>query len=105
MNDSSHDADEYIPDTPKDGLVTATGVILAFVLGFFVNYSAVDHPWRLLDSIPLGLLIIAILVLSLTLYRAFLPYRQSMDYFKRTVKLLMVGILLSLLGAIMGVIF
>ena len=96
---------EYIPDTPKDGLVTATGVILAFVLGFFVNYSSADHPWRLADGVPLGLLVIAILVLSLTLYRAFIPYKQSFAYFKRTVKLLMTGILLSLVGAIMGVVF
>ena len=95
----------YIPDTPKDGLVTATGVILAFVLGFFVNYAAADHPWRAVDALPLGLLVLAILVLSLTLYRAFIPYKQTMVFFTYTVRLLMLGILLSLSGAIMGVFF
>lgn len=92
-----------VSDSSKEGLITATGVILAFVLGFFVNFSSSDHPWQAADFIPLGLLVMAILTLALTLYRVFIPHHQTVKQFEGRVRLLMVGILLSLLGAIAGV--
>lgn len=94
--------DEIVSDVPKDGLITATGVILAFVLGFFVNFSSSDHPWRAIDILPISMLAGAILLLALTLYRTFIPHHQTIKHFEGSVRLLMLGIVLSLLGAVVG---
>ena len=95
--------EETISDDAKNGLVTATGVIIAFILGFFVNYTSSDQPWRVIDVVPLGLISLSILVLTGALYRAFIPYRQTTTYFERSVHWLLAGVIMALFGAVSGV--
>ncbi|MEO0415028.1 MAG: hypothetical protein AAF226_08770 [Verrucomicrobiota bacterium] len=99
------DPTEIISDDARNGLITANGVILAFVLGFFVNFTYSDHQWRFVDLISMFLLLGSLILLTLALYRAFLPYRQNVAYFKRTIHWMIAGITSALLGAICGFLF
>jgi hypothetical protein len=100
---TNNDDEKIVSDDAKNGLVTANGVILAFVLGFFVNYTSADHPWRIEDILPMGTIVLGLVLLSLSIYRTFIPYTQKVPYFERTVRIMMSGILLSIIGAILGI--
>ncbi len=90
-------------DDAKNGLVTANGVILAFVLGFFVNYTSADQAWRSIDFIPMGTLCLSLVLLSYSLYRTFIPYTQTVAHFESTVRWMMAGIALAILGSVFGI--
>lgn len=102
MNDPQAD-EKYASDEAKNGLVTANGVILAFILGFFVNYTSADHAWRAYDILPTGTLCLSLILLTLSIYRTFIPYTQLISYFENTVKIMMFGIVLSIVGAVLGI--
>ncbi len=91
----------YITEQARSSLITANGIILGFALTFFGSWSTDGGSWSTHD-IPIVLMFsIGVLLLTLALYRALLPYVQSISRYESNVRLVVLGIISILVGVIL----
>jgi hypothetical protein len=83
-----------VGDEGKNGLITAIGIVLGFVLGFYTQWAFGEDPWRSEDIIPTLLYLCGIAVLIISLYNALIPYKQTVKHYERTVRIFILGVTL-----------
>lgn len=92
--------DDRVSDDGRNGLITAIGIVLAFSLTFFGQWSLGDDPWEARDLGPVSFMCIGNSLLLISLYRALVPYTQTVKRYTVTAQLFLVGILVMMLGFI-----
>lgn len=96
----------YVSDNARNGLVTAVGIILGFALAFLIKFSMDSGDWKASDFPTLILLLIGIITMIFSLYRALIPYKQEIRYYETTVKIFIFGgVSLSFLGIFFAFVF
>lgn len=96
----------YVSDNARNGLVTVVGVILGFALAFLIKFSMAPGAWKASDFPTLILVLIGIIIMIFSLYRALIPYKQEVRYYETTVKIFIFGgVSLSFLGIFFAFVF
>lgn len=94
----------------RQPMVTSTGILLGFLLNFLAGWGIRTGEAILdaVDAVILASTILAVLIMTLTLYRilnANLGDRDPAPYYRTTLRLYIGGILLAFTGFFLAVLF
>jgi hypothetical protein len=92
----------HISDDGRNGLITAQGIVLGFAVGFFGQWSLDDEPWERGDFWPLLALGGGLTLLCYSLFRALIPYVQTVGHYEKTVWVFVGGLALVFIGILLG---
>ena len=88
----------------RQPIVTATGILLGFILNFAASWVKADTPMRDTLAYIVGISVLAGIVLLITvLHRALrmnYPREQAEAYYGRTLTFFIAGVCLSFVGAL-----
>jgi hypothetical protein len=101
---SNTNSQDVITDEARTALITAIGIILAFTLGFFGQWSLAsdETPWERYEILVLIVMCIGIALNIIALYLS-LELTQTRKFYKRTVAIFTAGISLSFISALLAV--
>lgn len=91
----------------RQPMVTAIGIILGFVLGFIGKWATEPVDKTVVSDYIVAIgLIISVMLLLVALYRILsnnYPTQKVSDYYKKTLKLFIVGISVAFLGIVISI--
>ena len=92
---------QTITDQARNGLITANGIIIGFALSFSANWAQRGIQWSM-DDIPVACMFgLGVLALIMSLYRALMPYVQTISRYENNVRLLISGVAFVFIGIIL----
>ena len=109
------DQEKPIDYTVRNGMITAAGIFLGFLLNFLAYWtfawaflgaekrSGEPLAWRSVDFFVAGLLLLGITVITVALCAMIVPYEQTVKSYCRKVWVFVAGTILALLGVFLSV--
>jgi hypothetical protein len=96
-----NNATKNITDQARNSLITANGIIIGFALAFFANWASNGAQWSTQDIPVVCMFSFGIMALIMSLYRALMPYVQTISRYENNVRLLTLGVASVFIGVIL----
>ncbi|MBJ2089989.1 hypothetical protein ACMFFK_04310 [Serratia marcescens] len=90
-----------ITDQARNSLITANGIIIGFTLAFSSNWALRGTQWSMGDILVACIFGLGVLALIMCLYRALMPYVQTVSRYENNVRLLILGVTFIFIGVIL----